>query len=137
MKKLLIVEDDTNTLNGLIELFRGEGYWVFGERRLADARRTAREYHVDIVLADYRLPDGDGLQLCAELKKLQPGIACYLATAWLSSEICAVALQNGIKRVFHKPVAIDELLSEMEVEGGELVNKPFPARFTMAGLHAF
>jgi CheY-like chemotaxis protein len=82
MNHLLIIEDDPNTLSGLQDLLRQEGYRVHGVTRGRQAIQTILAESIDIVICDYSLPDMDGLQVCRELKRLQPGLKLFLVTAY-------------------------------------------------------
>ncbi|KAA3612181.1 MAG: response regulator [Calditrichaeota bacterium] len=111
MRKLLIVEDDLNSLNGLVELFVDEGYRVFGARNATTAMQTVSAYDIDIVLTDYCLPDFNGVELIGELKRKNPFLQCFLFTALLSNEVIQNSFRFGARRVFHKPLVLDELLA--------------------------
>lgn len=111
MKNLLLIEDDPNTLSGLQDLLRQEGYGVFGVTRGRLALQSIFRESFDIVICDYSLPDMDGLQVCRELRWLRPELRFFLVTAYSNSEIIKAARECRITRVFHKPLDLDELLA--------------------------
>jgi two-component system KDP operon response regulator KdpE len=93
---------------------------------LARAREILAAQHVDLVLLDVRLPDGDGLALAAELQasdKTRP-IVVVLSASVLPSERDA-ALRSGADAFLAKPYHPKELVA-LE---GKLLNdgRPEPA----------
>jgi DNA-binding response OmpR family regulator len=113
MNHLLIIEDDPNTLSGLQDLLRQEGYRVHGVTRGHQAIQTILAESIDIVICDYSLPDMDGLQVCRELKRLQPELKLFLVTAYSNAEIVKAAKECRIARIFHKPLDLDALLEKL------------------------
>ena len=93
---------------------------------LARAREILAAQHVDLVLLDVRLPDGDGLALAAELQvtgKTRP-IVVVLSASVLPSERDA-ALRSGADAFLAKPYHPNELVAVV----GKLLNdgRPQPA----------
>jgi two-component system KDP operon response regulator KdpE len=93
---------------------------------LARAREILAAQHVDLVLLDVRLPDGDGLALAAELQengKARP-IVVVLSASVLPSERDA-ALRSGADAFLAKPYHPNELVALV----GKLLNdgRPEPA----------
>lgn len=113
MRRLLIVEDDPNTLSGLLELLGDEGYEVQGVMQGNEALEVVSTKPVDMVLCDYNLPDINGLQVCRALKRLRPEMVLFMSTAFDDSKIFESAMECGIKKVFTKPVMLDDLLENL------------------------
>jgi CheY-like chemotaxis protein len=111
--RLLIVEDDLNALTGLRELLGEEGFFVRGVMNGRQAIEAAKHEPFDIVLCDYSLPGMDGLQVCRELKRLQPHLALFLVTAYRNLEILNAARLCGIEKVIAKPLVIAELFDTL------------------------
>jgi len=66
-KKLLIVEDDADTVEMLSLFFEKEGYQVWSTAWGQDALQLCRELLPDVMLLDIRLPDIDGFEICRQL----------------------------------------------------------------------
>lgn len=111
--RLLIVEDDLNALTGLRELLGDEGYFVRGVVNGRQAIEAVKQEPFDIVLCDYSLPGMDGLQVCRELKHIQPHLALFLVTAYRNLEVVNAARQCGIEKVIAKPLVIAELFDTL------------------------
>jgi two-component system response regulator HydG len=127
MISLLIIEDDPNTLAGLQELLSHEGYWVRGVMRGREAFKVAKDESIDMVLCDYCLPDIDGLQVCRELKRLNPQLVIFLVTAYRNTEVVNAAKQCGIEKIIDKPIVPEELFVMFEAAAKRLVSTKFYA----------
>ena len=123
MNHLLIIEDDPNTLSGLQDLLRQEGYRVHGVTRGRQAIQIILAETIDIVICDYSLPDMDGLQVCRELKRLQPGLKVFLVTAYSNAEIVKAAKECRITKIFHKPLDLEELLAKLAALSSSWLNR--------------
>ncbi len=113
MKQLLIVDDDVNTLCGLGELLRQEGYLVREVTRGQAAFEAAATEPIDIVLCDYRLPDLGGLEVCRELKRRHPHLVLFLVTAYRNTEVMNALQPCGIEKIIDKPIVLDELFATL------------------------
>ncbi len=112
--RILIIEDDANTLQGLQELLLHEGFRVEGAETGKSAKKLFFNQTFDVVLCDYRLPDTDGLQLCSEMLIAKPELEIMMFTAISNIEIQHTAKQLGVRKVFAKPLSLDQLFSELE-----------------------
>jgi len=113
MKRLLLVEDDPNTLKGLEDLLRHDGYWVRGASNGRKALQLSNSAPFDAVLCDYSLPDIDGLRLCHELRKRHPHLMLFLVTAYNNIDLTKTATASGIAKIFYKPLDLDELFKTL------------------------
>lgn len=113
MNHLLVVEDDPNTLTGLIELLGDEGYDVDGVMHGNDALDVAAHKPVDMVLCDYNLPDVDGLRVCQRLRKIKPEAILFLTTASDSTTLVDMARKAGISKIFPKPLNLNDLFDTL------------------------
>ncbi len=68
MPKVLVVDDDRNTVKLLQTLLELDGFEVATSPRGADVIPTAEETHPDIFLMDYHLADMDGVDIVRELR---------------------------------------------------------------------
>jgi len=109
MARLLIVEDDLNTLSGLIEILSDEGYDTVGVKSSTEALRLLKNDSFDLMLTDLRLPDKDGLQLYEESRKFNEEMITIVMTAFSSVKDAVEAMKKGVYEYLTKPLNLDEL----------------------------
>ncbi len=109
-EKILLVEDDINTLNGLAEILAEEGFEVTKARNARNGLNEFRKDQFDVVLVDYLLPDIDGLQLAETLLQEQPETKIIMMTAFGTVKNAVQAMKLGIYDYLTKPIDLDELL---------------------------
>lgn len=102
--RLLLVEDDTAVRRALQLLLTGRGFEVraygSGLALLADPERLA----ADALVADYRMPDLDGLMILRRLRDEGWNGRALLITAFHSGPLIDEALKIGFSRVVEKPL---------------------------------
>lgn len=121
--KILIVEDDINTLRGMTELLLHEGYITLPASNAADAGEIFKRENPEIVLSDYKLQESNGIELCRLFQQTNPSVIQYLFTAYSNPEIVRDAYDLGIREVFSKPIDLDRLFSCLEKHQGQLVER--------------
>lgn len=65
--RILIIDDDFTQADALSFCFRKQGYEVSIATTCCDGMTSAFSQRPDVVVLDLALPDGDGLDVCAEL----------------------------------------------------------------------
>ncbi len=110
MNKILLVEDDRNTLDGLAEILGMENYDVTKALDGHSAIRELRNTQFNVVVTDLLLPDFDGLELAKLAWKEQQEILVIMMTAFGSVKHAVSAMKQGIYDYLTKPIDIDELL---------------------------
>lgn len=95
MSRVLLVEDDPGHRLLVEERLRLGGFEVAACASLGDARARLAGGVWDAVLLDRRLPDGDGLDLVAEMRRTSPEPPVILITAAGGEEVAVRALRDG------------------------------------------
>ena len=113
LKHLLIIEDDKNTLSGLIELFRDEGFLVTGTACGESGIDAVIKNKIDMVLCNYKLPDYDGLVVCRKIKQINSEIKIFLMTTFYQKHMEDVAPFCGVIKIFQKPIDVNNLISSI------------------------
>jgi DNA-binding response OmpR family regulator len=111
---VLVVEDDTQLANLLERVFREEGHDVALARDLAHAQTALANGSFELVVLDWMLPDGDGLELCAELRDRKPQLAVLMLTARGEVQDRVAGLRAGADDYLNKPFEIEELLARVQ-----------------------
>ncbi|RUM48098.1 MAG: sigma-54-dependent Fis family transcriptional regulator, partial [Hydrogenothermus sp.] len=63
MHKILIIEDEESVIKVLSKILKEKGFYVEVARTKKEALKKLSVQTFDIVLSDYRLPDGNGLEI--------------------------------------------------------------------------
>lgn len=74
--RILVVDDHEDTAEMLKLLFAESDYLVDPAHSFDEAMELARRHDFDLYVLDKRLPDGTGIDLCAELMDLTPTVPC-------------------------------------------------------------
>lgn len=107
--RVLVVDDEAD-LRELVEItLIGMGLDVDCAADLAQARQLLASRSPDLCLTDMRLPDGNGLELVAEIAQLHPQIPTAVITAYGSAETAVAALKAGAFDYVTKPLSLEAL----------------------------
>ena len=109
MARILIVEDDLNTLSGLEEIIKDEGYDVIGVESGKKALRILEREQFDLMLTDLRMPEIDGLRLYEKSIAHNAAMKTIVMTAYSSVKEAVEAMKKGVYEYLTKPLNLDEL----------------------------
>ncbi|UYU31048.1 two-component system response regulator GlrR [Siccibacter colletis] len=112
--RLLLVDDDPGLLKLLGMRLTSEGYSVETAESGAEGLRILTREKIDLVISDLRMDEMDGLQLFAEIQKLQPGMPVIILTAHGSIPDAVAATQQGVFSFLTKPVDRDALYKAID-----------------------
>lgn len=91
-----------------------EGYSVVTAESGAEGLRVLNREKVDLVISDLRMDEMDGMQLFAEIQKVQPGMPVIILTAHGSIPDAVAATQQGVFSFLTKPVDKDALYQAID-----------------------
>ena len=109
---LLIVDDEELIRWSLRERLMSEGHAVIEAGTAAGALEQIAD--ADLVLLDYRLPDGDGLTVLRRIKEQTPDTPVILMTAYSTVENAVEAMKHGAFHYLNKPFNLDEVAVTVE-----------------------
>jgi DNA-binding response OmpR family regulator len=113
LSKILLVEDDLFLRDGLCELLEKENYIVKSVASIADAKAELNNDTFNLLILDVMLPDGNGFDFCASIRKNSNDIPILFLTA-CDDEIQVVrGLDAGGDDYVTKPFKLLELMSRV------------------------
>ncbi len=108
---VLVVDDQDSIRHFVRKALEDEGYQVQTTASVGEGRAAFEANLPDIVLLDLKLPDGSGLELLREIKRVQPEVVVILMTAFGEVETAVEAMSGGAFWFVKKPFQNEELLA--------------------------
>src|SRR5215217_6607597 len=109
---IILVEDEVNVSHMLSRHLEKGGYTVRVAGSLEAARELVREPW-DLVILDRTLPDGDGIDLCRDLRAADPHAYIVMLTANDSDAAKLEGFACGADDYITKPAQIGELMARI------------------------
>lgn len=111
-QNIILVEDDANLSLMLSRQLERAGYHVRAAATIATARELVNGPW-DLVILDRTLPDGDGVDLCRELRVADPHAYIVMLTSHNSDASKLEGFACGADDYITKPAQIEELLARI------------------------
>ena len=107
MKRILIIDDETNILLMLKKMLERAGYEIDLASNGEEGLRLFRNAPSDLVITDIIMPEKEGLETIREMRKMQP-------------EMKIIAMSGGVK------ISADNYLETAKIFGASrIMEKPF------------
>jgi len=103
METILIVEDDDSLREVIKTVLQTSGFHVESASSVKSALDCLALHPAQCVLSDFKLSDGDGMELLSQTRKLYPNIPFILMTAFSSVAIAVEAMKRGATDYIPKP----------------------------------
>jgi CheY-like chemotaxis protein len=116
--RILIVDDDRDTIAILTRQLESEGYECVSAASGAAALATLRATPVDVILLDVMMPEMTGLQVCEHLRADETlrQIPVILVTCRDDMETRARGMSLGVSEYLTKPIVKEELLTRIAAQ---------------------
>lgn len=115
MNTILLLEDDQNLNRGISLKLSREGYNVLSAFTVTEARQFFDSRHPDLIISDITLPDGSGLDFCAEIRRKSNVFILFLTA--MDSEI--------------------DMVNGYDIGADDYITKPFSLMILVSKVHAF
>ncbi|MDQ1680043.1 MAG: hypothetical protein QOI42_902, partial [Frankiaceae bacterium] len=124
--RVFLLDDHEIVRRGLKELLDGEGdIVVVGEASTAaEALARVPALRPDVAVLDVRLPDGDGITVCRELRSRLPDLSCLMLTSFADDEAMFGAVMAGAAGYVLKQVRGSDIVGAVRTvaAGGSLLD---------------
>lgn len=118
MRKILLIEDDSDLFSLLKYNLEKEGFSLVGQQTGKGAIELSRQHRPDLILLDIMLPDSDGLDICKGIRR-DPELAAtpiIFLTARASETDRIVGLEIGANDYVVKPFFVRELIARIKLQ---------------------
>jgi len=130
--RVYLLDDHEIVRRGLRELLENDGrIEVVGESGLAEeATRRIPALRPDVAVLDGRLPDGSGIDVCRDVRSVDPSIACLILTSYDDDEALFHAIMAGAAGYVLKQIRGNELVDAIlrVAQGQSLLDPQVTAR---------
>ncbi len=111
---VLLVEDERSVAKGLEMVMHEEGYEVDLADTGLGAMDKFRGGQFDLVVADLRLPDIDGMDVIQHVRDKQPRTGVVIITGYPSVSSAVQAVKLGVSDYLRKPFTDDEFMAAVK-----------------------
>ncbi|MDV7356894.1 response regulator transcription factor [Rhodococcus oxybenzonivorans] len=124
--RVFLVDDHEIVRRGLLDLFGSvPDLEVVGEAgSVAEALSRLPTSGADVAVLDVRLPDGNGVELCRDLRAALPALRCLMLTSYSDDEALFDAIMAGASGFVLKQILGTDLVSAVRTvgQGGSLLD---------------
>ncbi len=107
--KILIVDDDANMRESVSDNLEVDGYETAHAESAAEAVAQVKKTQFDVILMDYNLTDGTGIDAIKSIRALNADSQILMVTAHASLDTALKAIQESVDDFLAKPVNFDHL----------------------------
>lgn len=133
--RILVVDDDVDIREMIVQQLQRAGFVADASGSAAEARKAIKASRYDLLVLDLSLPDGDGVDLCREVRRAGGSEAIMMVTARGTPLDRVLGLELGADDYLTKPFEPRELLARIRNilrrrdNGGSLAAHKRYARF--------
>ena len=124
--RIFLVDDHEIVRRGLADLIEDEeDLEVVGEAAsVAEALARVPKSDADVAVLDVRMPDGNGVELCRELRSMRPELNCLMLTSYADDEALFDAIMAGAAGFVLKQVLGNDIVDAVRTvgQGGSLLD---------------
>lgn len=133
---VLLIDDEAGIVQALARVLNAEGIRSFTAHNMQDAIEILQQHTIKVMISDFRMPGGDGLELCRQARQCSPGTYRLLLSGHVEYPLLRSALQQGEAHKFvAKPWNNSALISDV-IEGSRQSDLMFKVHSLKAAVHA-
>jgi CheY-like chemotaxis protein len=115
--RILVIEDDPQTIAILATVLEGDGHAVVGEPTGAAGRQRAIAEPWDLIICDIGLPDVNGFLLARQLRQAGIDAPLIALSGFATDEDRSLGLASGFDNYLTKPIQASALRDEVRFQG--------------------
>ena len=121
---IMLIDNDKHVRDSLNLFFEGSrtDFLIFKSGR--EGLNSLKYQNVDVVIADYFLPDMDGIQFLSKAALIHPNATRILMATIKNDEMEQEIVSTGIDQFIEKPITVDSL--ERVIKELELIKRSGP-----------
>ena len=130
MDTILVVDDTPSLLEVLCVVLEREGFHAIGVSSAEDALNALTLHQISCILADFKLPKLNGLDLIRRVRVDHPQLPFLLMTAYGSVDIAVEAMKSGASDFITKPFVPDILIPIVRevIQHNRIVNRTITSK---------
>jgi CheY-like chemotaxis protein len=113
MKRILVIDDDPVTREGVAEVLREEGYEVAVAANGHEGVEQFTTFHPDLVITDLQMPRLNGLGVIAHVQRAAPATPIIIFTADIVLDAKRKAQDLGVAGYINKPFELTDMLDQV------------------------
>jgi len=112
--RVLLADDEESIVVSSLELFRGEGWEGSGAYSAEEVMQRLESQQFDVIIADYKMPGNENLQLLQRITELHPYLPVIIITGFPSLESAITSVQQKAFDYVTKPLDMTYLLKRAQ-----------------------
>ena len=108
---ILVVDDNEDLLETFAMILKRRGFNVETADNGASAVDKFKEQSFDVTLMDIVMPEMNGVEAFKQIRDIEPEAAIILMTAYSEEDLIQMARDEGVNRVIHKPIRVEQLIA--------------------------
>ena len=113
-RNILIIDDEEDILTTCQSILEDEGYDVYIAKNSEESEEILKSKNINLVFLDVWLPNVDGLDILANIKKDYPEVSVIMMSGHAGVETAVRATKMGAYDFLEKPINISKLLSSCD-----------------------
>ena len=108
-RKILVVDDERNSREGLSKILIKDGYKVMAVKTGTVALDETKKQNFDLIITDLKMPMVSGIDVLEKIKKEKANIRVIIVTAYGEVNSYLKAMTLGAFEYFNKPIKVNDL----------------------------
>jgi len=117
--RLLVVDDDAVFAAVLARALTRRGFEVESAAGVSEAMGKAQRFDPQFAVVDLKMPDGSGLALVEQLRRLSPAMRIVVLTGFASVATAVEAIKLGAIHYLPKPADADDIMAAFDRDTGD------------------